>query len=106
MIRRPPRSTLFPYTTLFRSNFSSVPKFLSENSDEVRLEGNPGGDGGSLGSLVVEHGGHWRPRHTRSAAADGGRSLQERADPEGDSRRSVHGHDGVFFRVAWTQLHR
>src|SRR5436190_11425665 len=24
MIRRPPRSTLFPYTTLFRSNFSSV----------------------------------------------------------------------------------
>src|SRR5690606_42062304 len=25
MIRRPPRSTLFPYTTLFRSSFSSVP---------------------------------------------------------------------------------
>src|SRR2546425_9768666 len=24
MIRRPPRSTLFPYTTLFRSNFSVV----------------------------------------------------------------------------------
>src|SRR5438105_10972675 len=24
MIRRPPRSTLFPYTTLFRSKFSSV----------------------------------------------------------------------------------
>src|SRR3712207_8807144 len=24
MIRRPPRSTLFPYTTLFRSRFSSV----------------------------------------------------------------------------------
>src|SRR3989442_4224589 len=23
MIRRPPRSTLFPYTTLFRSNFST-----------------------------------------------------------------------------------
>src|SRR5436853_1372800 len=25
MIRRPPRSTLFPYTTLFRSHFSSRP---------------------------------------------------------------------------------
>src|SRR2546422_5394786 len=25
MIRRPPRSTLFPYTTLFRSGFSQVP---------------------------------------------------------------------------------
>src|SRR5258708_15390800 len=24
MIRRPPRSTLFPYTTLFRSNFKPV----------------------------------------------------------------------------------
>src|SRR5258708_29332299 len=24
MIRRPPRSTLFPYTTLFRSNFQSL----------------------------------------------------------------------------------
>src|SRR3712207_7307904 len=26
MIRRPPRSTLFPYTTLFRSDRSSVPR--------------------------------------------------------------------------------
>src|SRR3989442_11085325 len=26
MIRRPPRSTLFPYTTLFRSLFPSAPK--------------------------------------------------------------------------------
>src|SRR5256885_5106096 len=25
MIRRPPRSTLFPYTTLFRSNWVSIP---------------------------------------------------------------------------------
>src|SRR5690554_7649860 len=25
MIRRPPRSTLFPYTTLFRSDFSKFP---------------------------------------------------------------------------------
>src|SRR5258708_2148027 len=25
MIRRPPRSTLFPYTTLFRSNISCLP---------------------------------------------------------------------------------
>src|SRR2546428_11416241 len=25
MIRRPPRSTLFPYTTLFRSNFDARP---------------------------------------------------------------------------------
>src|SRR3712207_7196794 len=29
MIRRPPRSTLFPYTTLFRSRFPTVDLFLS-----------------------------------------------------------------------------
>src|SRR5258708_9464501 len=29
MIRRPPRSTLFPYTTLFRSPFMIVPLFVS-----------------------------------------------------------------------------
>src|SRR4051794_41375342 len=28
MIRRPPRSTLFPYTTLFRSNFLDVGDFV------------------------------------------------------------------------------
>src|SRR2546430_4225481 len=32
MIRRPPRSTLFPYTTLFRSLFASVrPRGLGED---------------------------------------------------------------------------
>src|SRR6266481_8062447 len=29
MIRRPPRSTLFPYTTLFRSTFNESPEILS-----------------------------------------------------------------------------
>src|SRR5258708_24160188 len=33
MIRRPPRSTLFPYTTLFRSPRSNRPFALTENSD-------------------------------------------------------------------------
>src|SRR5690349_23999694 len=28
MIRRPPRSTLFPYTTLFRSHFHDVDRFF------------------------------------------------------------------------------
>src|SRR2546422_2448337 len=28
MIRRPPRSTLFPYTTLFRSDFTGMPVLL------------------------------------------------------------------------------
>src|SRR2546430_7937141 len=34
MIRRPPRSTLFPYTTLFRSN-----QVLSDSLEAVKLAG-------------------------------------------------------------------
>src|SRR5258705_3541601 len=37
MIRRPPRSTLFPYTTLFRS--SSDPTFLARAGGIAGLEG-------------------------------------------------------------------
>src|SRR2546430_12553448 len=37
MIRRPPRSTLFPYTTLFRSNLSLV-----EKRDAIALRGDRG----------------------------------------------------------------
>src|SRR5256885_2741540 len=36
MIRRPPRSTLFPYTTLFRSGFHGAShKFIAERSAEL-----------------------------------------------------------------------
>src|SRR5258708_14233412 len=33
MIRRPPRSTLFPYTTLFRSNTATGNRALESNTD-------------------------------------------------------------------------
>src|SRR5256885_11447901 len=36
MIRRPPRSTLFPYTPLFRSEFSDRNRFIS--ADDVTYE--------------------------------------------------------------------
>src|SRR3712207_6995970 len=35
MIRRPPRSTLFPYTTLFRSQGMASPTISSVTSDEA-----------------------------------------------------------------------
>src|SRR5690349_23198593 len=34
MIRRPPRSTLFPYTTLFRSNAEPLLEFINLNKDK------------------------------------------------------------------------
>src|SRR3712207_8959946 len=49
MIRRPPRSTLFPYTTLFRSGGVERPRELrppppDEPEDEDRLRGVADGD--------------------------------------------------------------
>src|SRR6266536_5249522 len=37
MIRRPPRSTLFPYTTLFRSNDDGQPSFQRWRAGEVDI---------------------------------------------------------------------
>src|SRR3989442_9936057 len=37
MIRRPPRSTLFPYTTLFRSLFKRKPVENSEHSTYTKI---------------------------------------------------------------------
>src|SRR2546430_11282676 len=38
MIRRPPRSTLFPYTTLFRSVFVAKWSATEKNSESVRAK--------------------------------------------------------------------
>src|SRR3989449_2352513 len=35
MIRRPPRSTLFPYTTLFRSDFSRLEVLVLDEADRM-----------------------------------------------------------------------
>src|SRR5256885_5552725 len=48
MIRRPPRSTLFPYTTLFRSVFAGIPDFFFELADFISLILHAGPQGGSL----------------------------------------------------------
>src|SRR2546422_8374922 len=39
MIRRPPRSTLFPYTTLFRSGSSSGPSYAPSPSSTTSSNG-------------------------------------------------------------------
>src|SRR4051812_49668376 len=43
MIRRPPRSTLFPYTTLFRSNVVDLTRTTQAIQDAIRAAGSAGG---------------------------------------------------------------
>src|SRR5258706_9363450 len=43
MIRRPPRSTLFPYTTLFRSGYTHARHQASLVQPDVRRDDEPGG---------------------------------------------------------------
>src|SRR2546422_11375267 len=45
MIRRPPRSTLFPYTTLFRSHVERLPIGLDESRLEQEVLGRVARDG-------------------------------------------------------------
>src|SRR3712207_8382754 len=52
MIRRPPRSTLFPYTTLFRSNFVS-PAFDFSNVSPKHITFIRGGMIAAVGSIFV-----------------------------------------------------
>src|SRR5437762_3728409 len=53
MIRRPPRSPLFPYTTLFRSPWSSGPQVVGQGSGghctRRRLHEGAAAPGGSAG---------------------------------------------------------
>src|SRR2546422_4181858 len=49
MIRRPPRSTLFPYTTLFRSHFSQG-ETMARFGEEIAVAN---GNAGAFGLLTV-----------------------------------------------------
>src|SRR2546430_10267816 len=66
MIRRPPRSTLFPYTTLFRSRVAVHVGAAIEHQDRLHGGGKQGADGGTLHAFVQPEqqgrGGHHRPR--------------------------------------------
>src|SRR5258708_22603178 len=49
MIRRPPRSTLFPYTTLFRSRHADADRRAEQEGRRARQEAGGGGGRSGLG---------------------------------------------------------
>src|SRR5260221_9680739 len=70
MIRRPPRSTLFPYTTLFRSAGDPLPVFTANPDCEINF------------SHVL------KPAVFSSARGPGGQNNSTRAEPPERFRRS------------------
>src|SRR3712207_7264253 len=61
MIRRPPRSTLFPYTTLFRSTLFRSPPLLQLSQHELVLQ---------LGALSTYAEGYIQALHDRMQEAE------------------------------------
>src|SRR5438034_11359615 len=63
MIRRPPRSTLFPYTTLFRSLCGNVPSFLFSKCRTPEFDNEVGRDSKFLRSpgkgYTIPHSGNY-----------------------------------------------
>src|SRR3712207_7615797 len=53
MIRRPPRSTLFPYTTLFRSGHGRAPRGQGPDGGLPEAGGPTGDDSGDVEALHV-----------------------------------------------------
>src|SRR5687768_3268208 len=81
MIRRPPRSTLFPYTTLFRSRFPLLVR-VDDAVGLVEAFGRPGPDV-LLGPVVVV-----KPRDVRAVGVDLGLAGRHPlGDGLGDPRR-------------------
>src|SRR3712207_8845406 len=86
MIRRPPRSTLFPYTTLFRSDPAAAIADL-DPSAPVALGNGAAADGGSSGELPdVQRG---EPLDGTLVVADGG---ADEIDRKSTRLNSSHAH--------------
>src|SRR3712207_8613255 len=94
MIRRPPRSTLFPYTTLFRS-------LLGEAPVDIQIHLEPFGAGGGLGN-VLQLGGRGT-RHAQEAARLGrslrGREFRLGMDEDRKSTRLNSSHANISYAV-------
>src|SRR2546430_9550082 len=77
MIRRPPRSTLFPYTTLFRSAHRrrKTPALLGESAPSRKLRSSPG-----CGCAIGSPGGTRIPRLPQAAAYSDARHNRKRSE--------------------------
>src|SRR3712207_7338337 len=95
MIRRPPRSTLFPYTTLFRSDLPTPARvFVIGNVEFFKLAGTTG-DGVAQCGVEVQAAGQstWEPM---------GQSMREDVSTPGQDRKSTRlnsSHANISYAV-------
>src|SRR2546422_8068231 len=96
MIRRPPRSTLFPYTTLFRSGGGAGGEGgrVAAHGGDGRVLGDGHGGGGGAGGAFV--GGVALVRCDDGVGAHGGRGVadRERKNPGLDCRHGYSSYGG------------
>src|SRR2546425_8118182 len=78
MIRRPPRSTLFPYTTLFRSNYGVPGDYEQLERLGVSVQG---------AIVIARYGGSWRGIKPKVAAEHGAVGCLIYSDPRDDGYR-------------------
>src|SRR3712207_8756747 len=89
MIRRPPRSTLFPYTTLFRS--ADRLQSLAESALQRRRRGGLSrGAPPHAGAPLVRHADLLRERDRRARAGEGGARAEVRPDRKSTRLNSSH----------------
>src|SRR2546429_8264435 len=93
MIRRPPRSTLFPYTTLFRSKTEAV-TYLGRNAMRVTDAGPEGLD--DAGRLAVIPG---------SSFQDGTLEVSLSGDTAPNAPPNLRGFVGIAFRITADRSH-
>src|SRR5258706_9612419 len=84
MIRRPPRSTLFPYTTLFRSRPG---RYLSGQRNGSGAVGTARREGGRSAAAGLS--GSWRCAGRGHAAADGGSASAARSEEHTSELQSL-----------------
>src|SRR3712207_8382585 len=84
MIRRPPRSTLFPYTTLFRS-----PRLLEDPAEADVARRGDGGEGGAEG------------RGEGEARGGAGRAESDRRDGDRKRTRLNSSHANISYAGFW-----
>src|SRR5256885_6554490 len=84
MIRRPPRSTLFPYTTLFRSGADVRPALLGQHPASAGRREPGGNDRPARASLSPAR------RGRRALLHPGGRGADGRADRKSTRLNSSH----------------